>query len=78
MAIYPVFAKIVMDCDRMLTKQGFPGCLEVIAPKKKAEEKSDDTTRPQAFQTGVFVLEVALARLFMSWGVAPTVVVGHR
>ena len=67
-----------MDCERLLISHGYPGCLDVIAPKDKTESQNADTTWSQSFQVGVFVLEVGLARLLISWGVAPTAVVGHR
>lgn len=78
MAMHPSFNRTVMDCERLLTSHGYPGCLDVIAPKTKTETQNADTTRSQSFQVGVFVLEVCLARLLISWGVVPAVVVGHR
>ena len=78
MALYPSFNRTVMDCERLLTNRGYPGCLDVIVPKDNTETQNADTTWSQSFQVGVFVLEVGLARLLISWGVAPTAVVGHR
>ena len=76
--MHPVFARTVMDCERLLTDHDYPGCLEVIAPKDKIDTQLPDIIKVQSFQVGIFVLEVALARLFMWWGIAPTVLVGHR
>lgn len=78
MDMYPEFARTVMICERQLRSHGYPGCLEVIAPKDEAKGQLPNPTQPQSFQVGIFVLEVALAFLFMSWGITPTAVVGHR
>ena len=78
MATYPLFAKTVMECQRVLIDQGYPGCLGVIAPDDKVDSHLPKEELAQSFQVGVFVIEIALARLFMSWGVTPTVVLGHR
>ena len=76
MTMFPQFAETVNKCHLLLSKWGMPSCFEVInAPE--AEANPEDTTQLQAFQTGVFVLEVALARLVMSFGVTPKAVAGH-
>lgn len=67
-----------MFCERQLKSHGYPGCLEVIAPKDEVKTQLPDLSQSRSFQVGIFVLEVALASLFMSWGVTPTAVVGHR
>lgn len=76
---YPEFEKVVLDCQRWLLSNGYPGCLNIIACKDDQERQSPASPQlQQSFQTAVFVLEVALARLLISLGVMPTVVLGHR
>ncbi|KAL9045074.1 MAG: hypothetical protein Q9214_001839 [Letrouitia sp. 1 TL-2023] len=70
----PTFRDTVLDCDRMLTEAEFPSCLKVI---DAAEEDPDQATQVQAYQSSIFVLEVALARIWMEWGVTPGVMAGH-
>ena len=78
MEMYPSFAKTVDHCHRLLVAWGYPSCLEVIQAEVGSERHDDDTTQLQAFQTGVFVLEIALARLVISFGITPKAVAGHR
>lgn len=79
MSIYPVFSKTVHQCDQVLRRNGFPGCLEVINPSTSSKTDSEDNTlQLQAFQSAIFALEVALAQLLMSWNIRPSVVAGHR
>ncbi|GIK07603.1 type I iterative polyketide synthase [Aspergillus viridinutans] len=75
---YPEFKKVVLDCEQWLLSNGYPGCLNVIACKDDQERQSPSSSLlQQSLQTAVFVLEVALARLLISLGVMPTIVLGH-
>ncbi|KZV60680.1 ketoacyl-synt-domain-containing protein [Peniophora sp. CONT] len=71
-----VFREIVDECHSYLVKSGFPGVLQVICPEDPfgtlAQEEEFEINQP-----AIFVLEYALARMWMSWGVEPVVVVGH-
>lgn len=79
MELYSDFANTVRICDRWLVSNNFPGCLDVIqADSSDSVTDVSDTTLWQAFQSGIFVLEVAIARLLLSWGIKPVAVVGHR
>lgn len=71
----PLFRKLVDECEKKLVAWGYPGVLSIINPSGDASGSSDDF---QAFQSAVFVLEYALAQLWMSWGVQPGAVAGHR
>lgn len=68
----PLMAKIVEECDRMLVTWGYASIVEVF--RKSSDH---DYRLPEAVQTALFVLEYALARLWMSWGVFPDALVGH-
>ncbi|KAI1087806.1 putative polyketide synthase [Rostrohypoxylon terebratum] len=78
MSIYPVFSKTIHQCDQILKRNGFPGCLEIIDPSSTTNSNSEDkTSQLQAFQSAIYALEVALAQLLISWNIMPNIVVGH-
>ncbi|KAJ5645006.1 type I iterative polyketide synthase [Penicillium longicatenatum] len=75
---YPEFEKVVLDCERWLLSNGYPGCLNIIACKDDQERESPSSPLlQQSLQIAIFVLEVAIARLLISLGVMPTIVLGH-
>ena len=76
-ASHPTFRRTVLDCESWLQESDYPGCLQVIHPREPHNHiKKEDEM--QAMQTSIFVLEVALARMWSEWGVQPAVVAGHR
>ncbi|KAJ5279451.1 type I iterative polyketide synthase [Penicillium angulare] len=75
---YPEFEKVVLECERWLLNNGYPGCLDIIAYNDDQEQQSQSLSLlQQSLQTAVFVLEVALARLLISLGLVPSIVLGH-
>ncbi|KAI1458114.1 hypothetical protein F4805DRAFT_425530 [Annulohypoxylon moriforme] len=78
MSIYPIFSQTIHQCDQILKRNGFPGCLEIIDPSTVTDSNSEDSTSQiQAFQSAIYALEVALAQLLISWNILPSLVVGH-
>lgn len=73
----PIFRQTVLDCHYHLVESGFPGCLQVLNPDSTCSNL-DEEEQLQVFQAGIFVLEVALAKMWMSWGIIPEFVTGHR
>ncbi|KAJ5674340.1 type I iterative polyketide synthase [Penicillium maclennaniae] len=75
---YPEFEKVVKDCEQWLLSNDYPGCLNIIACKDDQERESQSTSLlNQSLQISIFVLEVALARVLISLGIIPTIVLGH-
>ncbi|ESK95806.1 polyketide synthase [Moniliophthora roreri MCA 2997] len=71
----PLFKSYIDLCHSILLKAGFPGILSVVLP-----ELGESMSLPEeieAFQAAIFSIEFALAKLWISWGVSPTAVVGH-
>ncbi|TBU27328.1 ketoacyl-synt-domain-containing protein [Dichomitus squalens] len=69
-------SRIVDGCDRKLIEWGFVGILDVFRAPQPAQ-RSHDPQHIQATQVALFVLEYALAQLWISWGVRPVAVVSH-
>ncbi len=69
----PLFRQILDNCDAMLKPYLQPSLLEVIF----AETEGSLLDNTLYTQPALFALEYALARLWMSWGIQPAVVLGH-
>lgn len=72
----PLIREVIDECHSILTTAGFPGVLAVI----NAEGDSSGLTKLEefgAYQTAIISLEYALAKLWMSWGITPSVLIGH-
>jgi len=78
----PVFRQAVDECAEVLLHAldedirlvMYPGVDTSETPDAVAKAKLNDT---RVTQPALFVTEYALARLWMSWGIAPTVLCGH-
>jgi acyl transferase domain-containing protein len=73
----PTFKAKVEECDCVLRRNGFVD----IVPSKVLDGSFSPTTAADSVlwsQVACFVLEYALACLWISWAVQPDVVVGHR
>jgi len=73
----PVFRQAVDDCAALLIPYLKEDIRAVIYPEnqdKKAEEKLKNTYYTQP---ALFVIEYALAKLWMSWGILPAALTGH-
>ena len=73
-----IFRKTVLDCETWLQDSGFPSCLRIIDNEDSTTVDKDDKDILQAMQISIFVVEVALARMWCEWGVQPAMVAGHR
>lgn len=75
----PVFREIIDRCDRILQAYLDQPLLEVLYPKEAetAPENLSLLDNTAYTQPALFALEVALAKLWQSWGVEPSLVMGH-
>jgi acyl transferase domain-containing protein len=73
----PLFRDIIDQCHSFLVKAGFAGLMQLIAPD---ENRSilPEMEELEVYQSAIFALEYALSQLWISWGITPAIVVGHR
>lgn len=67
------FRSDILRFDQIAKGQGSPSFQHVYL----AEDGDDGDFTPQVFQLAICCLQMALARLWMSWGISPGTVVGH-
>lgn len=71
----PVFRQALIECDSLLQGKLNPSLLEVLYPSQKAH---DSLIHETAYtQPALFAIEYALYKLWQSWGIEPTLVMGH-
>ncbi|KAK4104197.1 ketoacyl-synt-domain-containing protein [Parathielavia hyrcaniae] len=70
---YSVFRESIDNFDRLARLQGFPSFMPLI----DGSEKNVANLSPTVLQLGLACFEMALARLWASWGIKPAAVVGH-
>ncbi|MBM7172011.1 acyltransferase domain-containing protein [Streptomyces sp. G44] len=71
---YPVFRAALDECDAILTPLLGVPLGELVRGECEAPERIDE---PRYLQPALFSLEYAMARLWLSWGVRPSVLMGH-
>ncbi|KAJ8133352.1 hypothetical protein O1611_g271 [Lasiodiplodia mahajangana] len=73
----PEFRNIVDKCDKILSENGFPTVAPFLSNSlaPNSEEQAQDEI--VVAQCALFVLEFALAQVWIQWGLSPDVVVGH-
>ncbi|QSJ15496.1 SDR family NAD(P)-dependent oxidoreductase [Nostoc sp. UHCC 0702] len=70
----PIFRQTLQECDRILRTYLSKPLLEVMYPSNGAGKLLDETAYTQP---AIFAIEYALYKLWESWGIAPSVVIGH-
>ena len=74
----PLFRDTVDGCSELLSSQLGLDLRDVLFPQDdNAERASKRLKATEIAQPALFVIEYALARLWMSWGVQPAAMVGH-
>lgn len=64
-------------CDWLKPRLGLDLREVMFAPAERAEAAGKLLTETRVTQPALFVVEYALAQLWMSWGVKPTAMIGH-
>ena len=72
------FRDEVRQCDKIVQDLGFPSFLPYFTRDQKGQESLTVSEEIITSQCACVALEYSIAKLFMSWNVVPTYVVGHR
>ncbi|MGF2039365.1 MAG: type I polyketide synthase [Nostoc sp. CmiVER01] len=70
----PTFRACIDQCEEILRPYLETSLLDVLYPSETANAKLDQTAYTQP---ALFAVEYALAGLWQSWGIRPTIVMGH-
>ncbi|WP_040281912.1 type I polyketide synthase [Psychroserpens damuponensis] len=72
-----VFKDAVDQCAKLLQGELHKDLRDLIYPETNSEEKDNQLKDTKYTQPALFVIEYALAQLWMSWGIKPTLLCGH-
>ncbi len=72
-----VFREAVDLCAKILQEDLELDILPIIYPKQQTQNATDILKDTKFTQPALFVIEYALAQLWMSWGIKPTALCGH-
>ena len=78
MYAFPLFREIIMNCDGIIQGLGYPSILSNLCKDRREVKALDGAEQVIASQCACVALEYALAKIFMSWGIVPEYVMGHR
>ena len=73
----PVFALAVNECVELLKDSPHENILEIIYPQVIDENSAEKLKNTFYAQPALFIVEYAMAQLWMSWGIQPNVLIGH-
>ena len=74
----PVFKDVVDECARILAKAENLDLIAALFPTdSQLEQAKKAIERPYVAHPTLFVIEYALAKLWMSWGIEPAAMIGH-
>ncbi|ACK67006.1 Beta-ketoacyl synthase [Rippkaea orientalis PCC 8801] len=71
----PTFRQIIDQCDALLQPYLEESLLNILYPKTETDHTLLDQTIYT--QPALFAIEYGLAKLWQSWGIEPTIVLGH-
>jgi acyl transferase domain-containing protein len=78
MYTFPFFKQLIVTCDDIVRGLGYPSILDAIQNTSDILNKVDDAVNLIALHCACVALEYSLAKIFISWGVIPQYVMGHR
>ena len=73
----PVFRQVLEQCNEILKPYLKKSILDIVYPEKNQELDNSIINQTAYTQPALFALEYALYKLWESWGIKPSVVMGH-
>ncbi|MBS1600362.1 MAG: amino acid adenylation domain-containing protein [Bacteroidetes bacterium] len=73
----PVFRDAVDMCASILEEYMGEDILDIIYPKNNSKGSEDKINNTYYTQPAMFMIEYAMAKLWMSWGIQPMAFIGH-
>jgi len=73
----PVFTDAVNECIGLLQDTPHTKILDIMYPAVDDDAATENITDTFYTQPAIFILEYAMAKLWMSWGIQPAVLTGH-
>ena len=73
----PVFKSAVDECIALLKDAPQHDLFEVMYPNIPDEASEEKIKNTFYTQPAIFIVEYAMAKLWMSWGIQPTILTGH-
>lgn len=74
----PVYREVVERCGRLTMSTLGVDMADVLYPKERGLERKPVDLKPtQWAQPALFIVEYALAKLWESWGITPSAMIGH-
>ena len=73
----PIFRQALNQCDQILQDEAGWSLLNVLYPQTDQPEQTLLINQTRYTQPALFAIEYALYQLWRSWGISPTIVMGH-
>lgn len=74
----PLFKNTIDECDAILQDLGFPSIQSRFCKPREEIQFKEESDGIVMSQCACVALEYALAKVFISWGLAPQYIIGHR
>ena len=73
-----VFRESVQECCQLLERESGTNLQAILYPDYETEQSVDTIlNQTECAQPAIFIIEYALAQLWMSWGIKPAAILGH-
>ncbi|KAF5386448.1 hypothetical protein D9757_005864 [Collybiopsis confluens] len=74
-ATSPLFKQHIDECQAILASLGFSSIIPLLTGEYLSLTRQEEV---EMYQTAIFALEYSLAKLWISWGLQPDALIGHR